>query len=59
MKFLIMLKQSATDTLKTALKRAIRRTTETTGVLIGNKIVDAVNKFYDYEITSLKKFTTK
>ena len=59
MKFLIMLKQSTTYTLKTALKRAIRKTTETTGVLIGNKIVDAVNKFYDNEITSLKKFTTK
>ena len=59
MKFLIMLKQSATDTLETALKRAIRKTAETTGVLIGDRIVDAVNKFYDNEITSLKKFTTK
>ena len=33
-------KQSATDAPKTALKRAIQKTAEATGDLIGNKIAD-------------------
>ena len=33
-------KQSATDSLKTASKRAIQKPAETTGDLIGHKIVD-------------------
>ena len=35
-------KKSATDTVKTASKRAIQRTAEATGVLIGNKIADKI-----------------
>ena len=40
-------KKSATDAIKTASKRAIRKTAEATGGLIGNKIAD--------KITSLSK----
>ena len=36
-------KQSVTDALKTASKRAIQKTTEATGDLIGNKIADNKN----------------
>ena len=36
--FLIMLKKSATDALKTSSKRVIQKTAEATGGLIGNKI---------------------
>ena len=35
-------KKSATDAIKTASKRAIQKTPETTGDLIGNKITDAI-----------------
>ena len=35
-------KKSATDALKTASKRAIPKTAEATGVLIGNKIADKI-----------------
>ena len=45
--FLIVLKKSATDAIKTASKRAIQKTAEATDDLIGNKIVD--------KITSLSK----
>ena len=37
-------KQSATDALKTASKRAITKTAEATGGLIGNKITDKITK---------------
>ena len=37
-KFLDSAKKATTDAMKTASKRAIRKTTETTGDLIGNKI---------------------
>ena len=40
-------KNSMTDAIKTASKRAIQKTAETTGDLIGNKIAD--------EITSVSK----
>ena len=33
---------STTDTIKTASKRAIRKTVETTADLIGNKIIDTI-----------------
>ena len=39
-------KQSATDALKTVSKRAIQKTAEATGGLIGNKIADVVTKSY-------------
>ena len=35
-------KKSATDALKTAGKRAIQKTAETTGDLVGNKIADKI-----------------
>ena len=38
--FLIVLKKFTTDAIKTASKRAIQKTAEATGDLIGNKIVD-------------------
>ena len=37
-------KQSATDALKTTWKRAIQKTAEATGDLIGNKIADNIIK---------------
>ena len=40
--FLIALKKSTTDAIKTASKRAIQKTAESTGDLIGNKIVDKI-----------------
>ena len=35
-------KKSAADAIKTASKRAIQKTAETTGYLIGNKITDKI-----------------
>ena len=40
--FLILLKKSTTDAIKTASKRAIQKTAEATGDLIGNKIADKI-----------------
>ena len=44
-------KKSATDAIKTDSKRAIQKTTEATGDLVGNKIAD--------KITSVSKKSTK
>ena len=44
-------KKSATDSIKTASKRAIQKTAEATGDLVGNKIAD--------KITSVSKKSTK
>ena len=52
-----MLKQSATDTRKTASKRSIQKTAEATGDLIGDKITDSVTKSYDDEITKVSKYS--
>ena len=53
-------KQSATDLLKTTLKRVIQKTAEATGDLISNKITNGVAKLYDGRITrNLKKFTAE
>ena len=41
-KLLDMAKKSTTDTIKTALKRAIQKKAETTGDLIGNKVADKI-----------------
>ena len=41
-KLLDSAKKSTTDTIKTASKRAIQKTTEATGNLIGNKIADKI-----------------
>ena len=41
-KLLDSAKKSTTDALKTASKRAIQKTTEATGDLIGNKIADKI-----------------
>ena len=48
-------KQSATDTFKTASKRAIQKTEEATGDLIGNKIANAGARCYDTRITKISK----
>ena len=40
--FLIVLKKSTTDAIKTASKRAIQKTAEATGDLIGNKMADKI-----------------
>ena len=48
-KFLDTAKKSATDTIKTASKRAVQKTAEATGDIIGNKIPD--------KITSVSKKT--
>ena len=49
-------KKSATDAIKTASKRAIRKTAETTRDLVGNKIADNITsvskKSYNKEIQS-------
>ena len=42
--FLDCTKQSATGSLKTATKRAIQKTAEATGDLIGNKIADKITR---------------
>ena len=42
--FLIVLKKSTADAIKTASKRAIQKTAEATGGLIGNKIADKITK---------------
>ena len=50
-KLLDSAKKSTTDAIKTASKRAIHKTAEATGDLIGNKIAD--------NITSVSKSSTK
>ena len=50
-----MLKNCATDALKTSSKRVIQKTAEETGDLIGNKIADAVAKPYDGKIKRFSK----
>ena len=50
--FLIMVKKSATEALKTSSKKVIQKTAEATDDLISNKIVDRITKVS-------KKFTTK
>ena len=42
--FLIVLKKSTTDAIKTASKRVIQKTSEATGDLIGNKIADKITR---------------
>ena len=44
LKILDRTKQSATDALKIASKRAIQKTAETTGDSIGNNIADKITK---------------
>ena len=46
-----MSNKSATDAIKTVSKRAIQKTSETTGDVVGNKIAD--------KITSVSKKSTK
>ena len=45
--FLIALKKSTTDGIKTPSKRAIQKTAKATGDLIGNKIVDKNNECFE------------
>ena len=62
--FLIVIKKSTTDAIKTASKRAIQKTAEATGDLIGNNIADKItsvskrtpnNNEDDAELTTHKK----
>ena len=48
-----LLDSAKTDTIKTASKRAIQKTAEATGDLIGNKIADKITSFKEkvYKIT--------
>ena len=62
-KLLDSAKESTTDAIKTASKRAIQKTAETTGDLFGNKIVDKItsvskkkpDKTENVEIATSKK----
>ena len=45
-KLLDSTKKYATDALKTASKRAIQKTAEAAGDLIGNKIADKITKYF-------------
>ena len=49
-------KKSTTDAIKTASKRAIQKTVEATGDLIGNKIADNINVIYKNGIPRNSKF---
>ena len=52
-KLIDIAKKSTTDVIKTASKRAIQKTAEATGDLIGNKIADkitSISKKYDKEL---------
>ena len=48
-------KQSATDSIKTASKRAIQKTAEATGDLIGNKITDKITRASKIHHISIQK----
>ena len=54
------LKKSATDAIKTTSKRAIQKTAEATGDLIGNKIADnitsASKKSHNEEVQSIMRY---
>ena len=54
-KLLYHAKQSATDTFKTASRRAIQKTAEANGDLTLNKIANALAKSYDSKITGDSK----
>ena len=51
--FLKKLKKSTTDAIKTASKRAIQKTAEATGYLIGNKIADKITSVSKKSSTDL------
>ena len=52
-------KKSKTDALKTASKRAIQKTAEATGDLIGNKIVDKITGIASPKGVSISKKPVK
>ena len=51
--FLIVIKKSTTDAIKTALKRAIEKRAEATGDLIGTKIADKITSIFKKPVTEL------
>ena len=51
-KLLDSAKKSTADAIKTASRRAIQKTTEATGDLIGNKIADEITKQSSKELCS-------
>ena len=56
--FLIVLKKSTTDAIKTASKRAIQKTAEATGDLIGNKIPDKITSASKKSPTRSQNYNT-
>ena len=52
-KLLDCAKESTADAIKTASKRAIQKTTEATGDLIGNKIADKITSVSKLPATEL------
>ena len=52
-------KRYTTDALKTTSKKAIKKTAEATGVLIGNKIADVVAKSYDGRIMTVSRSSSQ
>ena len=52
-------KQSTTDAIKTASKRAIQKTAEVTGDLIGNKIADEITNVSKKSVKELPNDETK
>ena len=58
-KILGHVKRYTTDALKTTSKRAIKKTAEATGVLIGNKIADVVAKSYDGRIMTVSRSSSQ
>ena len=51
--------KSTTDSIKTASKRAIPKTAEATGDLIGNKIADIISVFQKNLLKNYKKMKQK
>ena len=52
-------KQSATDVLETASKRAIQKTAETTGDLIGNELASKIQEFQKLHHRKIEKQMNK
>ena len=57
--FLIVLKNSTTDAIKSTLKRAIQKTAEVPVDLIGNKIADQITSFLKKSTKELQNNETE
>ena len=58
-KLLDSAKRSTTDAMKTSSKRAIRKTAEATGYLIGNKIADKITSVSKNSLIELQNDETE